>query len=288
LHPLDPFRKEFAVPRIAVGTENDAAIELHYEDHGNGRPVVLIHGYPLNGNSWERQERVLLGAGYRCISYDRRGFGRSSQPTVGYDYHTFAADLHALLEHLDLRDAVLCGFSMGTGEVTRYLANYGSDRVRKAVLIGALQPFMLKTDDNPEGVDGSVFAGIKGGIVADRYAFFKGFLDNFNNVDVLGPERISEQAWQASFNVAAGASPFASLVCVDTWTTDFRTDLPKIDVPTLVIHGTDDRILPFAVTAGRLDGLIANVKILPIDGGPHNVAWTHADQVNDALINFIA
>lgn len=276
------------MPRIAVGTENSAAIELHYEDHGSGRPVVLIHGYPLNGNSWERQERVLLGAGYRCVSYDRRGFGRSSQPTVGYDYNTFAADLNALLEHLDLRDVVLCGFSMGTGEITRYLANYGSARVRKAVLIGALQPFMLKTDDNSEGVDGSVFEGIKAEVVADRYAFFKGFLDNFNNVDVLGTERISEQAWEASFNVAAGSSPFASLVCVDTWTTDFRADLPKIDVPTLVIHGTDDRILPFAVTAGRLNGLIVNVKVLPIDGGPHNVPWTHADQVNDALINFIA
>ncbi|HWE59760.1 MAG TPA: alpha/beta hydrolase [Solirubrobacteraceae bacterium] len=238
------------MPRIAVGTQNDAVIEVHYEDHGIGEPVLLIHGYPLNGNSWERQEHELLAAGYRCISYDRRGFGRSSQPTVGYDYDTFAADLNALVEHLDLRDVVLCGFSMGTGEVSRYIATYGSARVRKAVLTGALQPFLLKADDNPEGIDGQVFEDIKAGIVADRYAFFKGFLDDFNNVDVLGPERISEQAWQASFNVAAGASPHASLVCVDTWLTDFRADLPKIDVPTLVIHGTDDRILPFAVTAG--------------------------------------
>jgi non-heme chloroperoxidase len=275
------------VPRIAVATENDAPIEIHYEDHGSGQPVVLIHGYPLNGNSWERQEYALLAAGYRCISYDRRGFGRSSQPTVGYDYDTFAADLDALLEHLDLRDVVLCGFSMGTGEVSRYIANYGSARVRKAVLIGALQPFLLKTDANPEGVDGQVFEDIKAGIVADRYAFFKGFLDNFNNVDVLGPERISKEAWQASFNVAAGASPHASLVCVDTWLTDFRADLSKIDVPTLVIHGTDDRILPFAVTAGRLDGQIADVTVVPIAGGPHNICWTHFDEVNRALLGFI-
>ena len=177
------------MPRITVGTENDAPIEIHYEDHGGGQPVVLIHGYPLNGNSWERQERELLAAGYRCVSYDRRGFGRSSQPAVGYDYDTFAADLNALLEHLDLRDIVLCGFSMGTGEVTRYLGTYGSARVSKAVLIGVIPPFLLKTEDNPEGVDGQVFEGIKAAIARDRYAFFKAFFDNFYNVDTLGPER---------------------------------------------------------------------------------------------------
>jgi non-heme chloroperoxidase len=276
------------MPRIVVGTENDSPIDLHYEDHGSGQPVVLIHGYPLNGNSWERQERALLAAGYRCVSYDRRGFGRSGQPTVGYDYDTFAADLNALLEHLDLHDVVLCGFSMGTGEVTRYLATYGSARVSRAALLGALQPFLRKTDDNPEGVDAQVFEDIKAGIVADRYAFFKGFLDNFYNVDVLAPERISDQAWQASFTVAVGSSPYATYACVDTWLTDFRADLPKIDVPTLVIHGTDDRILPFAVTSGRLGGLIADVKIVPIEGGPHNVGWTHSDEVNSALLNFLA
>src|SRR6266852_7261727 len=255
------------MPRITVGAENDAPIEIHYEDHGSGRPIVLIHGYPLDGNSWERQERELLAAGHRVISYDRRGFGRSSQPTVGYDYDTFAADLNALLEHLALDDVVLGGFSLGTGEVTRYLGKYGSGRVRKAALLGVIPPFLLKTDDNPEGVDGSVFEGIKTAIVADRYAYFKDFLDNFYNVDKLGGTRISDQAWQASFNVAAGASPYATFACVETWLTDFRGDLAKIDIPVLVVHGTEDRILPFDVTAKRLPGLIADVKLVSVEGG---------------------
>jgi non-heme chloroperoxidase len=276
------------MPRITVGAENDAPIEIHYEDHGSGQPVVLIHGYPLDGNSWERQERELLAAGYRCVSYDRRGFGRSSQPTVGYDYNTFAADLSALLDRLDLHDVVLCGFSMGTGEVTRYLGRYGSARVRKAVLLGAIPPFLLKTADNPAGVDGQVFEDIKAAIVKDRYAYFKDFLDNFYNVDVLAPERISEQAWQASFQVAAGASPYAIYACVDTWLTDFREDLPKISVPTLVLHGTDDRILPFAATAARLGDLISDVTVVPVQGGPHDIAWTHPEEVNRALIGFLA
>jgi non-heme chloroperoxidase len=276
------------MPRITVGTENGAPIEIHYEDHGSGQPVVLIHGYPLNGNSWERQERELLAAGYRCISYDRRGFGRSSQPTVGYDYDTFAADLNALLEHLDLTDVILVGFSMGTGEVTRYIGTYGSARVDKAALFGVIPPFVLKTADNPEGVDGQVFEDIKAAIVEDRYAFFKGFLDNFYNVDALAPDRISDQAWQASFNVAVGSSPYATYACVDTWLTDFREDLPKIDVPTLVVHGTEDRILPFEATAARLRELIADVTVVPVEGGPHNIGWTHPQQVNKALLGFLA
>jgi non-heme chloroperoxidase len=276
------------MPRITVGTENDAPIEIHYEDHGSGQPVVLIHGYPLNGNSWERQERELLAAGYRCVSYDRRGFGRSSQPTKGYDYDTFASDLSALIEHLDLRDVVLCGFSMGTGEVTRYLGSYGSARVSKAVLIGVIPPFLLKTEDNPEGVDGQVFEDIKAAVVKDRYAFFKAFFDDFYNVNTLGPDRISAQAWQASFNVAAGSSPYASYACVDTWLTDFREDLPRIDIPTLVLHGTDDRTLPFAATAARLGDLISDVTIVPVEGGPHNIGWTHPEEVNAALLGFLA
>ena len=276
------------MPRITVGSENDAAIEIHYEDHGSGQPVVLIHGYPLNGNSWERQERELLANGYRAISYDRRGFGGSSQPTVGYDYDTFAADLNALVEHLGLDDMVLVGFSMGTGEVTRYLGRYGSGRVSKAALLGVIPPFLLKTDDNPEGVDGQVFEGIKAAIVKDRYAYFKDFFDNFYNTDKLAPERISDQALQASFNVAAGASPFASYACVDTWLTDFRGDLPKIDVPTLVVHGNEDRILPYEATAARLPALIDNLKLVTVEGGPHNIAWTHPDEVNTALLTFLS
>ncbi|HEX2809555.1 MAG TPA: alpha/beta hydrolase [Kineosporiaceae bacterium] len=274
--------------RITVGSENNADIEIYYEDHGSGRPVVLVHGYPLNGHSWERQERELLVAGRRVITYDRRGFGQSSQPTVGYDYDTFAGDLNALIEHLDLRDADLVGFSMGTGEVSRYLGRYGSARVRRAALLGVIPPFLLKTDDNPQGVDGEVFESIKSAIVADRYAYFKEFLNTFYNVDVLGGTRISDQAWQASFNAAVSASAFATYACVDTWLTDFRDDLPKIDVPTLVMHGTEDRILPFSATAERLPGLIKDVQVIPVEGGPHNIAWTHPDQVNPALLSFLA
>ena len=240
------------MPRITVGSEKGASIEIHYEDHGSGRPVVLIHGYPLSGNSWERQERELLANGYRVISYDRRGFGRSSQPAVGYDYDTFAADLNALLEHLDLEDVALVGFSMGTGEVTRYLGTYGSGRVRKAALLGAVPPFLLKTADNPAGVDGEVFDGIKAAIVKDRYASLEDFFNNFYNVDVLGGSRISDRAWHASFVVAAGASPYATYACIDSWLTDFRPDLERVDVPTLVVHGTEDRILPISATAERL------------------------------------
>jgi non-heme chloroperoxidase len=275
------------MPYVTVGTENSAPIKIHYEDHGSGQPIVLIHGYPLNGNSWERQERELLAAGYRAISYDRRGFGRSSQPTVGYDYDTFAADLNALIEHLDLNDVVLSGFSMGTGEVTRYLGTYGSARVRKAALLGTIPPFLLKRDDNPEGVDGEVFEGIKAAIVDDRYAYFQEFLNNFYNVDKLGGSRISDRAWQASFNVAAGASPYATYACVDTWLTDFREDLSKIDVPVLVLHGTEDRILPFEATAARLPALVADCKLVAVEGGPHNIGWTHPEEVNRALLEFI-
>jgi non-heme chloroperoxidase len=273
--------------RVTVGKEISETIELYYEDRGRGHPVVLIHGYPLNGRSWERQERALLAAGYRVITYDRRGFGLSSQPTIGYDYDTFAADLGALLEHLALTDVVLVGFSMGSGEVTRYLGRYGSARVRKAALLGAIPPFLLKTADNPEGVDGRVFEGIKGAIVNDRYAYFRDFFANFYNVDVLGGTRISEQALQASFTVAIGASPYATYACVDTWLTDFRPDLPQIDVPTLVVHGTADRILPFSATAGRLPALITDVKLVKVEGVPHNIGWTYPDEVNTALLEFL-
>ncbi len=276
------------MPRVKVGVENGTDIEIYYEDHGSGHPVVLIHGYPLNGRSWERQQRELLAAGYRAINYDRRGFGLSNQPTTGYDYDTFAADLNALLDHLALDEVDLVGFSMGTGEVTRYLGKYGSGRVRKAALLGAIPPFLLKTDDNPEGVDRSVFEGIKTAIVADRYAYFKDFLDNFYNVDKLGGTRISDQAWQASFNVAAAASSYATYACVDTWLTDFRADVAKIDVPVLVVHGTEDRILPYDSTAKRLPELVAGSKLVSVEGGPHNIGWTHPEIVNPALLEFLA
>jgi non-heme chloroperoxidase len=276
------------VPRITVGTENDGPVEIHYEDHGSGRPVLLIHGYPLSGNSWERQVRELLANGYRVITYDRRGFGRSSQPTEGYDYDTFAADLNVLLEHLDIVDVALVGFAMGTGEVTRYLATYGSGRVRKAALLGPIPPFLLKTADNPAGVDGEVFDGIKAAIVKDRYDYFEDLFNDFYNVDVLGGSRISGRAWQASFVVAAGASPYATYACVDSWLTDFRSDLERVDVPTLVVHGTEDRILPIGATAERLPALIDDVRLVRIEGGPHNIPWTHPEEVNRALLEFLA
>jgi non-heme chloroperoxidase len=279
------------MPFVKVGTENSADIQIHYNDHGAGKPIVLIHGYPLDGNSWERQERALLAGGYRCISYDRRGFGQSSQPTTGYDYDTFAGDLKALLDHLALdQDVVLAGFSMGTGEVTRYLGAYGSAGVSKAVLLGVIPPFLLQTDDNPKGVPGNVFKGIKQAIVADRYAYFDDFFANFYNTDVLAPERIGDAALRASFQVAAGASPYASYACVDSWLTDFRDDLAKIDVPTLVVHGTADRILPFEATAARLrdEQLIADLSVVEIPDGPHNIGWTHPGEVNGALLDFLA
>jgi len=275
------------MPYITVGQENSASINLYYEDHGSGTPVVLIHGFPLSGHSWEKQTPVLLDAGYRVITYDRRGFGDSSQPTVGYDYDTFAADLHTLMETLDLRETALVGFSMGTGEVTRYLGTYGSKRVSKAVMLGPIPPFLLKTGDNPEGVPQSLFDGFGEAIKKDRYAFLKGFFDNFYNVDTLGGTRISDEAWQASFQVATGASAYAMAACVPTWLTDFRNDLPKIDVPTLVVQGTEDRILPIDATGRRLPALIKGVTYLEIEGGPHNIGWTHSDEVNRALLDFL-
>jgi non-heme chloroperoxidase len=276
------------LPYISVGTENSGSIDLYYEDHGAGSPLVLIHGFPLSGASWEKQVPVLLEASHRVITYDRRGFGNSSQPTVGYDYDTFAADLNTLMETLDLHDAVLVGFSMGSGEVTRYLGTYGSTRVRKAVLLGPIPPYLLKADDNPEGVPQSVFDDIMTGIKTDRYTFFQGFYENFYNVDMFGGTRISNAAVQASNQVAFGSSAHATLACVPTWLTDFRHDLPKIDVPTLVVQGTEDRILPIDSTGRRLPALIKDVQFIEIEGGPHAIGWTHADEVNRALLNFIS
>lgn len=276
------------MPYVKVGRENSADIELYYEDLGEGRPVVLIHGFPLSGASWEKQIGALVDAGYRVVTYDRRGFGDSSKPSRGYDYDTFAADLNALVTTLDLRDAALVGFSMGSGEVTRYLATYGSECVRRAVLMGPVPPYLLKTDDNPEGVDASVFEGIKAAILKDRPSFFIQFFENFYNVDRLGGDRITDEAVQMSFNVAVRASAIATLACVDTWLTDFRADLPKIDVPVLVLHGDADRILPFESTAERLPDLLGNGRLIVIEDGPHAIGWTHAEEVNRALLEFLA
>jgi non-heme chloroperoxidase len=275
------------VPTVTVGQENNADIEIYYEDHGHGQPVVLIHGYPLSGRGWDKQVPALLDAGHRVITYDRRGFGKSSQPTVGYDYDTFAADLSTLLEHLDLRDAVLAGHSMGTGEVTRYLGSYGSERVAKGVLVAPIPPYLLQAGDNPDGVPQSLFDGFAEAARADTPAWMKGFLDNFYNMDTLRGTLVSEQAYQASWNLAVTASATAAVACIQTWETDFRDDLPKIDVPILVVQGDADQVLPIDKTGERLPGLIKDVHLVIIDGGPHAIPWTHAGQVNTALLDFI-
>ncbi len=275
------------MPFITVGKENSGNIDLYYEDHGSGKPVVLIHGYPLSGASWEKQVPVLMGAGHRVITYDRRGFGKSSQPTMGYNYDTFAEDLHKLITQLELRDFALVGFSMGGGEVARYLGKYGSKGVSKAVIISGVPPFLLKTSDNPEGVDGSVFEGIEKAVVADRYSFFTEFFKNFYNTDRLLGKRVSEQAVQASWNVAAGASATASLACVPTWHEDFRKDVGRIDVPTLVIHGDADRILPITASGLRTAKLIKGAKLKVVKDGPHCITWTHAEEVNSELVEFL-
>ncbi len=273
---------------VEVGKENSTSINLYYEDHGSGQPVVLIHGYPLSSASWEKQVPVLLNAGYRVIAYDRRGFGKSSQPTTGYNYDTFAEDLRKLITHLRLRDFVLVGFSMGGGEVARYVGKYGSKDVSKAVIIDGVPPHLIKTADDPEGLDASVFEGIEKAVAADRYAFFTEFFKNFYNTDVNLGKRVSEEAMRASWNTAAIASATASLACVPTWYEDFRADVAKIDVPTLVIHGDADRIVPFALGGQRTAKMIPGAELVVIKDGPHNVAWTHADEVNSALVTFLA
>jgi len=275
------------MPYIAVGTENSGNIDLYYEDHGSGKPVILIHGYPLSGTSWEKQTAVLLAAGHRVITYDRRGFGKSSQPTVGYNYDTFAEDLRKLVTHLALRDFSLVGFSMGGGEVARYIGKYGSKGVSKAVFISSVPPYLLKTPDNPEGVDGSVFEGIEKAVAADRYAFFAGFFKDFYNTDRLLGKRVSEQVVQSSWNVAAGASATASLACVPAWHEDFRKDLTRVDVPALVIHGDADRIVPISASGNRTAKLIKGARLSVVKDGPHCIIWTHADEVNRELLAFL-
>jgi len=273
---------------INVGNENSSSIDLYYEDHGSGAVVILIHGYPLSGASWERQTAALLSAGCRVITYDRRGFGKSSQPTTGYDYDTFAEDLRKLVRKLELEHFALVGFSMGGGEVARYIGKYGSHGVNKAVFVSSVPPFLLKAADNPEGVDLAVFQGIEKAIAADRYAFFTDFFKNFYNLDVFLGKRISDEVVRASWNVAAGASPTASLACVATWYTDFRKDLPRIDVPTLVIHGDADRIVPLAVSGQKTASMIKGARLSKVEGGPHGLLWTHADRVTGELVEFLA
>jgi non-heme chloroperoxidase len=272
---------------ITVGQENSTNIDLYYEDHGAGQPVVLMHGYPLDGHSWEKQIPALLDTGHRVVSYDRRGWGRSSQPTFGYDYDTFAADLNAILTTLDLRDAVLVGFSMGTGEVARFLGRYGSERISKAAFLAPVPPFMLRTADNPTGVAQSVFDGIMEAIRKDRYAYFRTFYNDFYAVDENLGTRVSEDVFRAAFNVAAAGSAHAALACVPTWLTDFRQDIRSVNVPALIVQGTHDRILPIDSSGRVLHAMLPEADYVEIDGAPHGMLWTHADEVNNALLTFL-
>jgi non-heme chloroperoxidase len=274
------------MPYVTVGNENSAPIKLHYEDHGAGRPVVLIHGFPLNGRAWERQERALLAAGFRVITYDRRGFGRSSQPVTGYDYDTFAADLDKLLTALDLQAVCLAGHSMGGGEIARYLGKYGSARVRRAVIVSGIPPYLLKTPETPNGVPQEVFDQIAGALTADRAAYFTEWNKNFFNLDETLGTRISAEVVQDAWNTAVGASPEGTIACVATWHTDFRADLPKIDIPVLVLHGTADRILPIEACGPRTHELIRGSEYVAIEGAGHGLTWTHADEVTGHLLRF--
>jgi non-heme chloroperoxidase len=278
--------EENTVSFVTVGQENTAPIELYYEDHGAGSPVVLIHGFPLSGRAWERQERALIAAGHRVITYDRRGFGKSSQPSTGYDYDTFAADLDKLVTALDLRGFDLAGHSMGGGEIARYLGKFGTERVRRAAIVSGVPPYLLKTPETPNGVPQEIFDQIATALTADRFAYFVEWNKNFFNLDQNLGSRISQEAVQDSWNTAVSASPAGTIACVATWYTDFRADLPKIDIPVLVLHGTEDRILPIEACGARTHELIAGSEYVPIEGAPHGLCWTHAEEVNAALVRF--
>lgn len=276
------------MPYVTVGKENSGDIKIHYEDYGSGKPVVLVHGYPLSGCAWEKQIPVLLEAGYRVVTHDRRGFGQSSQPYSGYDADTFADDLHKLVTQLELRDFALGGHSMGGEEVARYLGKYGTKNVTKAIFISAVPPYLRKAADNPEGLDTSIFEGIKKMVIADRPALLKQFCLNFYNYETLKGKLVSEEAMLSSWLIAVGCSPKGALECVDTWGTDFRQDLKRIDIPTLVIHGDADQIVPFPNSGKRMPEYIKNCKVVVVQGGPHGIAWTHADVVNREMLNFLS
>jgi non-heme chloroperoxidase len=274
---------------ITVATENSVDVDIFYTDQGSGQPVVLIHGFPLNGESWGKQQAALLDAGYRVIAYDRRGFGASTKTASGFDYDTFAADLHALIEELDLNDAVLVGFSMGTGEIARYLSRYGSSRIAKAVFIGSLEPWLLKTDENPDGAgDQAFFDGTAQAVRDDRYAFLTGFFHDFYNLDDLLGSRISQEAVDASVAVANQAGNTAIAAAPLTWPTDFRADVDALAVPSLIVHGTADNILPIDATARRFRELVPSAEYVEIEGAPHGLLWTHGAEVNEALLAFLA
>ncbi len=274
------------MPYIKVGQENLNDIKIHYEDHGTGNPVVFIHGFPFSGAAWEKQESVFLKENYRVITYDRRGFGQSSQPSIGYNYDTLADDLQKLITELDLKDVTLVGHSMGTGEIVRYLGTFGSKRINRVVFIAPIAPFLLKTADNETGIDKSVFEGIKTEIMADRALFLSEFIKNFYHTEKNLGKPVSKEKTYMDFNVGASASPIATLACVSAWLTDFRRDIPKINIPSLVIQGDADKILPIEAT-GSLLAKALNTRLVKIPDGPHGIPWTHADVVNKEILEFL-
>jgi non-heme chloroperoxidase len=275
------------MPRITVSTENDHPVELHYEDVGSGRPVVLIHGWPLSGRSWEAQVPALIEAGHRVIAYDRRGFGDSSQPWDGYDYDTFAADLDVLLRELDLSDVTLVGFSMGGGEIARYVGRYGTERLRSVVFAGAVPPYLYKSDDNPDGgLDDATIGSFEDGVKGDRPAFLEKFTTNFFSAG--GEELVSDAQHAYAVDIARFASPKGTLDCIAAFgRTDFREDLTKVDVPTLVIHGDSDAIVPFEVSGRRTAEAVKDATTVVVEGGPHGFNATHAEEFNRALLEFL-
>jgi pimeloyl-ACP methyl ester carboxylesterase len=276
------------VGTIAVGQENSTPIELYYEDHGSGPAVVLLHGWPVDSRSWEPQVLPLLEAGYRVVTYDRRGFGRSYRPTTGYDFDTLAADLDAVLTQLDLRDATLIGFSLGTGEVARYVGVHGTDRLRSCVLIESLAPSFAKSADNPMGVDQAAITGLQQTIRTDRFAWLSGLLGDFLNLDDSLGKRVSEDTVRALWNAGAEASPYATWACPAGWLDDFSQDVTRIDVPTLIMHGTADHILPIDGQGRRLHAAMPQARYVEIEGGPHVMCVTHTDEVNRELLAFLA
>ncbi|SDX65934.1 Pimeloyl-ACP methyl ester carboxylesterase [Modestobacter sp. DSM 44400] len=283
------------MPQLTVGTENGHPVELHYTDQGTGSPVVLIHGWPLSGRSWEAQVPALVEAGHRVITYDRRGFGQSSQPWAGYDYDTFAADLDALLTQLDLTGVTLVGFSMGGGEVVRYIGTYGTTRIAKAVLASAVPPYLYKSEDNPDGgLDDATIAQFETGVATDRPAFLDGFTADFFNAGGKGlldskSGAVSEPMRQYALRLAEVASPKGTLDCIAAFgRTDFRGDVAKVTVPTLVVHGDSDAVVPFEVSGKRSHELIAGSELVVIEGGPHGINTSHPEQFNRALLEFLA
>ena len=275
------------MPMLKVNAQGRTPVELHYQDQGEGKPVVLIHGWPLSGRAWEAQVPALVQAGYRVISYDRRGFGDSSQPWTGYDYDTLAADLDSLLTQLDLNAVTLVGFSMGGGEVARYLGKYGSKRIAKAVFAAAVPPFLYKSADNPEGgLDDATIAQFEAGVKGDRLAFLETFSANFFKAG--DKMTVSESQRVYARNIAAFASPKGTLDCIAAFgRTDFRGDLTKIKIPTLVIHGDADAIVPFEVSGARTHKAIAGSRLTLIKGAPHGLNLSHAAEFNKSLIEFL-